>query len=62
MRRGNPPLSLYIRSKAVFLRDVNNSLNLHFFCGFSAGEKAADFFLRFVNFIDIISTENMKGR
>lgn len=47
---------------AIFLRGVNNSLNLHFFCGFSAGEKEADFFLRFVNFIDIIYVENMKGR
>ena len=62
MRRVSPPLSLYIRSKAVFLRDVNDIMNLHFFCGFSAGEKAADFFLRFVNFIDIIYVENMKGR
>ena len=47
---------------AIFLRDVNDIMNLLFFCGFSAGEKAADFFLRFVNYIDIINTENMRGR
>lgn len=46
---------------AIFLRNVSNIINLHFFCGFSAGEKAADFFLRFVNFTDIIYVENMKG-
>ena len=60
--QNNPPEGKIIIIPTIFLRDVNNSLNLHFFCGFSAGEKAADFFLRFVNFIDIISTENMKGR
>ena len=47
---------------AIFLRDVNDIMNLHFFGGFSAGEKAADFFLRFVNYIDIIYVENMKER